>query len=352
MKNIACLLTPFHALQLINLRKLLALEEISMTIFYSSCIASGELKNNFPGASFKRLPEEINSVKNVLKNPTFEILRLRRLFKRYLNLISTELDKSETPFNLIVFSDKDLFCQLLINKAHQKKNKHQIIAIEEGIGYYRLPRWYNKLLNQTYLLVSNILLAQSIRYIPILGTHPYIDKAYVRFLDFATQERANIQYVEIPSSTEKIKIDSKAGKVLILTAPLSEDKYMSLEKEKILLSSVFNFFASINKPVDLKQHPRENAEKNKEFLPPNFNVIPKNKSAETILLSNYKYIINFGSSVILDLYLKGFPMHQIITIYPFKRRAKNSLWEIYLSSNLIDIHKQDVITELNKIIKK
>lgn len=324
--NIYVFLTPFHKKQISEILSLLpaASKEI---IFYNEYIDVKEIKNDFPSASI--IPISVGKVnfKKFLLKPLSEGKTLRDLFHSYWKIIDQELD-NDKKYNLIIGQDKDVFIQIIINQLVNRGIKKEIIAVDEGTGFYcRNSMLKYPVMKTFYTLLSPVIFRTKIRYVERYGTHPQIDTVFVRFIDALGSLKARSKrYIQIPISEEQRNFDKveNSDRVLILTSPFSEDNEKTDEQEQLILSSLFSAIPS-SKEIHVKQHPREREEKLMNFRKNNrIKFLNKSEVAETIRFEEYSFIIHFGSSVIMELFLIGYPLDHVVTFNPYSQEISLS----------------------------
>ena len=126
---------------------------------------------------------------------------------------------------------------------------------------------------------------------------------------------------------------------MILTAHL--DKEFRKDNCVFLINSINELIKSLNKKgfvIELKGHPKDIylEQIDKEI---HCQIIDKNILAEELNLFSYSYIINYESSIVIDLLINKFPNDRIITI---ANHGKGRLSHIYNQTIIVkkisDIH--------------
>jgi hypothetical protein len=346
MLTLGIFLTPFHLRQYNNLN----INRNNEILFVSNQISFDFVKCFF---DLKKVIvfEEINfRKKDLLKYPFKKIIEYRNAIKKYkqfvnkcISLLLTNKYLDE-PVNVYIFSEKHIFVQILISNL-KKVTKCKVIEIDEGIGFYLKNDFLDYILKILYPIVNYLLLGFPYRYYKVLGTSTFIDELYVRFPEFICGKRKCQVYKLDCKKVQNQHFISSDNKLLLLTSPLSEDRILSEKKEIKLIEKVVFAAVKAGYNVFIKPHPRENIDKYR-FLKENYK---QHISLLTEILSEeinyfeYKYIINFGSSSVLDIFSSNFPLKNIITIDIFKISKKIPLYNFTKVINYKEVKKIDDI---------
>lgn len=329
--NILLLTTPFHLLMINKCRFLL--KDEPTYLFYSKHLDIAEIEEKFKNihADFFKIPGFDNSK---LPKSMFSLKRRFKLRSYYLELLKyiETIDFNKKIHNVIIFSEKDLFTQILLKKF---KNSN-IIAIDEGTGYYNKDSYKDKIKKILYLVISPLLFSGfTYRYFVVLGTHPSIKEVYIRRPELIYTLREKIEYHQIENdSIRKLSLQTTEKSILVLTSPIYEDEKLPQGEAFDLLRKTMSILSNRGYIVYLKTHPREKIDKYSDLIQEyQLKTIPKNKRSEDLDYFEYSYIVNFFSSSIIDILEKEYPAERIISIYP--SRSFSNRKHIFKSTNII-----------------
>lgn len=314
--NIIILTTPFHLLMINKCKYLLKGEQTY--IFYSKHLEKSEVEDNFKdfNAIFFLIPNFDNSI---LPKSAFSIKRRLELRKYYFNLLGfiKSIDFTEKVNTFIMFSEKDLFTQMMLKKFSDSN----IIAIEEGTGFYNKDSFGDKIKKVFFRIFSPILFSGfTFRYFVELGTHPLINEVWVRRPELIWKVRKKVLYHKIQKVEARRQPSNNNEKsVLLLTSPIYEDEKLPQNEAFDLLNKTMSILTGKGYKIYLKLHPRENIDKYLNLIQTfNLQTIPKQIRSEDLNYFDYKYIIHFFSSSIIDILEKDYPADRIVSIYPSK----------------------------------
>lgn len=344
IKNIIIVNTYFH------IRQLKFLDFINCDnsiVYYGHHIEQDIITKELPRFKIKELPKYKFSKNAFVKNLYQSIKYNRQLIKElklYINEnIKKNIDKNKS-YNLILFTEKELFNQIILSSFEKMYNVKKI-SVDEGIGHYRIAHSIKeRTINILYNFFSVIFLNFKFNYVVSLGTDSRFDVIYLRFpnlLDLDNNEK--IKRIIVPTSSY-IPNNNNNNNILILTSPLSEDNFISTEEEKSIIHHIFNILQSNGYKIDIKPHPRELDGKYDKEL--GIHLLDKKKPFESLQISNYKFILNFGSSIVLSLYENNFPLKNVITYavfnldnYPLfnKTLIIKNLSELKQNTKVIDV---------------
>jgi len=177
------------------------------------------------------------------------------------------------------------------------------ISFDEGTRYYVTEGKKDLLLKLIYPFITFIMLKFPLRYYNRLGTHSEIDYSLIRFPEYLPGKQKNTTYIKLKAgvSPSSYSIPSNNPEnLLIISSPFSEDGILSIGQERLMWQKVMQF--TKNLPVTkiyVKLHPRENDSKFSSFK--NLHFIERSICMEDIDPMSFLYIINFGSSAIIEL---------------------------------------------------
>lgn len=310
IKNIIIVNTYFH------IRQLKFLDFINCDnsiVYYGHHIKQDIITKELPRFKIKELPKYKFSKNAFVKNLYQSIKDNRQLIKELKLYIEENIKKNidkNKSYNLILFTEKELFNQIILS-SFEKKNNIKKISVDEGIGHYRIAHSIKeKIINILYNFFSILFLNFKFNYVVSLGTDSRFDVIYLRFPNLLDLENnKKIKRIIVPTSSY---ISHNNNNILILTSPLSEDNFISIGEEKSIIHNIFNILQSNGYKIDVKPHPRElDGKYNNELRI--IHLLDKEKPFESLDISHYKFILNFGSSIVLSLYENNFPLKNIIT---------------------------------------
>lgn len=299
-------------------------------VLYSEYLNLEALTNSFCKASFLRLPQ-INF--QIQKVRSLEAIREYRKKINEINSLISSLEIKNYDV-LIIFTDKDFFNQILIKSL---LSWQQLIAIDEGIGFYVKDKLFDGLLNFLYRIFTKKIFGFSFEYIRCLGATKRIDLVFLRLPDMV--QSRHIKILPFVYKVDRIVYHSDSKKILILTSPMVEDFLMTPKRYGNDLTNLINFWTRRGFQIVLKRHPREK-------VPFNYDVefLDHSETIESMELSDYQYIVNFMSSSIIDVLSRGFPCSKVVTINIANFPIKLPLFEktLYYSNVREFINDQDI----------
>lgn len=310
IKNIIIVLTPFQKDTMERLFENL-FKETSTLIYHSE------------HTSFKRYNSE------VLRINDFKFSRNRLLNYQYyleckkaIAIIRKEINGLETRYsfheklNVYIGSEKDIFTQMLLQTPFINSKLIDLIAIEEGLGYYKYKsNWKITLTKYVYQYLTPLLFKEKLKYVYTLGLYPRINKVYARLPEMLPIKRKNVEYLGINVTREKVgrKYNARSNKVLIFSLPNQDYELNDDEKFRIFSKLIDSFE---EKAIVIKPHPRENTLFFDRFSDnKNVYVLRKDEVGENINYFEFEKIFNFSSSVIIDILTTGYPKKAVHTIF-------------------------------------
>lgn len=254
------------------------------------------------------------SLNDILKKPFKSVIDYRNFFKEIKTFIisffqNNSLDKN---INIVLGTEKDNFTQVFISYIYKQKNiKKKLIAVEEGLGYYVDENFKDKLISFAYFLLTPILFNQPISYHKQLGRHKKINDVYLRLPELIKQsKRINYFKFDLANKSNSFPKGLKKGKVLIFSFP-NADYGLNEERKLDVIKSIITKFE--NRHIIIKPHPREQTNVFKK-LNGDIKVLIKGAIGEEINYFDYEFIVNFSSSIIIDILSTGYPSERIYTI--------------------------------------
>lgn len=332
--NVLLIETPFHFYLLKKMVEHFDLSANNTIVFIGDLIDKKEVEKLFNGKAIYHMPLSTIKLKNLIKLKGIKELQV--YYEKSRELIDSVI--SDRIVNLIArvicFSDRGLFIQLLCERI---KEEVILIAIEEGTGYYKKFTFLDSLLQILYKIVTPILLKGFVFNYYLLGKNTRTNRVYVRYIDKIIDKRKVVEYRDLLKYFEYrdngIEVLKDSVKILILTNPLSENKFMSEKKECELICSILNFLQEKDIEIYIKPHPRENIKKYKN-ISLKYILLEQSIPSEEINCFEYSYIIHFCSSAILNFMDKGYPKNRIFT-YPCSSHAKRVV-DLFIETNFIN----------------
>ena len=329
--NILILLTPFHLRQYKKLVEEYGLPDSSLVIFHSNLVSETDILQNIGKLNYLySIPEGNISFNNFIKYSTQTYIYLKRLFKKYEYLIESVNKLIDNKIDIYIGSDKDLFTQILVHKLESKiKNVH---AFEEGTSYYIDETFFDVIKRCLFFLFSKAIWGYRFRYVRAMGRSSWINIIYARLPEQISNNKAKVYPI---SNNKLITPLKKKGKILFITSPFSEYSLMKFKDEVYVYSTIINYLKD-NFEIIIKQHPKESDSKINHFIleSKNVTVLPKMDIAEKINYFDFERVINFGSSVVIDILLAQYPPQDIIT---FHITRKMKLPNFYNKTKIVDL---------------
>lgn len=292
------------------------------------------------GFSLDLLQRKVSKISNIP-----EII-LRKITFRYIirtrKLIFAELFHA-FPIDKVYFVEPNRVYDERIFYRLAKKNGSKLISYPEGLfnnqkvkkplksKLDKIFHWIKNLINKVldFIFFFDLLGFDSIKGDDILNYH--FDLIYSNFPNYDPRQHTILLDRVIPS--KKINNDNFLMKSLFISRPLSEDGFMSLEEEILLLTLISNKHS--NKTF-IRFHPRDCIDKIKLIYKLNlFQKLPvdlENISAENIIYSyNPKLIIGFESTTLI--WASEFIEYKVIS---YIGDIKSS-YHIHLKNIMIDL---------------
>lgn len=352
MNKIIILTTPFHLQQIIKLKDVLGLDKSNVHVLFSNYVNGDEISNNLGGHvtlhPFKSSGLQLlnthyfKRMVDLLLHPLESFMAYRNVVLAnfdFLNPIFQSIDFSKST-ELVICNDRDFLAQISIELLERKINNFSITAVDEGTGFYVKENLKHKLMKLLYKVISKPLLGFQYRYMEQYGTHPKISTVYIRYPDLLPYRCKHINYVTMAEQniTDKHIIHFNRPAILLFSTLLSEEGFVSESGEMDFYRSFSAHLTERGYGLVIKHHPREKTEKLAkigEILAENksleFKIIDKEVQGEQIDVSKFDWVVNFGSSVILNILSSGFQPQKIITLKLKKMAFPNHLF----SSTLI-----------------
>lgn len=343
INNLIILITPFHKLVVNQLFGSL-LNRKDTLVLYSEFVDPAGIsatKRELTNYDFSRSELFSSPFKNFVKTKA----KLNEAKSNIKSLI-LEFDFS-LKLNTIICSDKDIFTQILLNKLFEKKSDRKLSAIEEGLGFYVDTNKKDQLFSLIYRVVTPVLFGSRLYYVKRLGIYPKISTVYLRTLDLLPErvsKQVEYKTFKLDSSIKKEKIIN--GKCLFFSFP-EQDYQMDVELKINLIENLAHYAHKNNKQLVIKPHPRENIELIRSSLDKikNLEIIDKEISGESLNYFDYEFIVNFFSSIILDIIENEYPKHKLLTIgipekplIKFENKLKYCSLNKFVAEDFIDFN--------------
>ena len=310
IKNIFIVLTPFQKSTMLQLFNPL-FNERSTLVFHSEHTTFNDYNceiasiNNFKFSRKKLLNYKFyQESKKAIARIRDEINDMEHLYKLGKKL------------NIYIGSEKDIFTQMFLNTSFIAVRLKDLIAVEEGLGYYKYdPSIKIKFTKLAYKYLAPLLFKEKLNFIYTLGVDPRINKVYARLPDMLPIKSNEVTYYSIAKreSWADKKDTIASSKILIFSFPNQDYGVDGKEKVKIFETLIESLK---EKTIIIKPHPREDSGFFNIFADyENIQVINKDKTGESLNYFEYQKIINFSSSVIIDILTAGYPTKRVYTIF-------------------------------------
>lgn len=263
------------------------------------------IKVNFP----------LFSIQALKKNPIKNLILYRNVIKEIRAFCKERIrtfDFAE-KVKVIIGTDKDNFTQIFLNHLYREKHLDiELIAVEEGSGFYREEDTRDWVKTKLYGLLTPVLFGERIVYHKQLGTDKRIDKVFARLPEYLPKNphSANVEYSKYNFTEIREFNPSQANGVLIFSFP--NKNYPVNDTQQIEMIETIMERLGKGKEVFIKPHPRESLEVVNAIK--GATVIDQSKSGEELDYFRFEKIINFNSSIVIDLLGSGYPKERIYTI--------------------------------------
>lgn len=311
IKNIYVILTPFHFKVMKHLFKTDMELDSSMIIYSKNVFDKINSKHKYlhPNIEF--------SIDSILKSPFKELIITRDKLKNINQFIEDLKSKHlfNAKINITIGTEKDNFTQLLLNKVC-KTNDVNLIAVEEGTGFYVNEKVKTKFLRLFYYLFSRLLLGHKINYVTRFGTDKRIDIVYCRYPEMLPSTRGNVKYIKFKLQKQQLKTDCLEKKnILFFSFPEQDIGKSLIFKEKVYLK-IMDKYLNKEQVMFIKPHPRENINELERIFKntPRIKILDHKILGEDINFNEYLKIVNFSSSIVMYILESNYPKKDIITI--------------------------------------
>lgn len=261
------------------------------------------------------------SIFHLIKKPFTEFFNVKKDIESINKVIYRVFNdyNVEKKIDLYIGSEKDNFTQIFLNYLNTYKRVSNIIAVEEGTGYYKKEKFKDKVFKKIFPFFSLLFFNNKINYVKCLGTDKRINIVYSRFPKLLPYKSGKKIYKKLKFLEEDSRIchryDFKKNSVLFFSFP-EQDYNKSFSFKKNIYLAIIKKHLLEGQDLFIKPHPRENQLEILKFIKPynNVHLIDQKILGEKIDFKLYSKIINFSSSIILHLLTINFPTERIITI--------------------------------------
>lgn len=345
IENVVILITPFHKLVIQKLFPNLLLEKTTLVYISEFVNKEGigchiEPLSNY---NFSRVQIFKSPFKNLHKT-RLEVNKAKREVESFFQKF-----RPQNTLNVFLATDKDIFTQLFLNCLSKKRIINKLTLIDEGIGYYSEINFKDKVLKVIYRTFTPIFFGERLFYIKRLGVYPGINTIYLRVPELLPQKKEGVQYKKFSLHPNGTKLDQvKKGEILLFSFPNQDYQIEDAIKLEIIKKIALKLEKK-NLSLTIKPHPREETCVLREGLSDmrNITILENNFSGEELNYFEFEKIINFFSSVILDILANNYPKDRLITFGFTKKpfvKFNLGLKYIYLQrpSEIDEIHFDDI----------
>ena len=290
------------------------------------------------------LPDEKFSIYDLRNNFFKSIWKYRQSVKRIKqhNLELFERVNFNDTLRINIGSDRDVFTQVFLNDIYRVFNQKKITlaAFEEGIGFYDKKSFFEKLKAFIFPIVSPLFFGEKLQFNKPQGIDRRINIVYCRFLELIEKNGFSAyRKLKVRENTNKGTYNPESNKALVFSFP-STSIDISEERKVELVSRLYEKL-DIDEFV-IKLHPREEKYR-KELLKSEFNwtFLDGQHPLEELNYFDYKYIVNFNSSIILDILSSEYPKKKIITLSLYETLSIASLYNQTTCMTIKDLLNED-----------
>lgn len=330
-------LTPFHY-RSFKVKFGPSINERNALLFKESIVKleAEELKHanviNIPSVDFR--------IYDFFENP-FKSLRVYRgQIKELRKFCELILDKYsfDTDIEINIGSDRDIFTQVFLNRIYRRFSQKELHlnAFDEGVGYYDNKNSFDHIKAVLFPILSPIFFGEKLSFNKPMGSDRRINTVYCRFPELVKRNGfSTYSKLLVRENLNSGEYNPNSNKVLIFSFPL-KDRNISIKNKKQWLTLIFDKYPKVE--FVIKLHPREeefniDGDYPVSFLKGNFPVGKLN-------YFDYKNIVNFSSSVLMDILASGYPPKYILTV---GFGADLNLKKMYEQTEFIEI--KDLINE-------
>lgn len=236
--------------------------------------------------------------------------------KKFIRFLNSEYSFSE-DLKIFIGTDKDIFTQLFLNELYSKAPiKKNLTLVDEGIGYYVNLDFKDRVISFIYRILTPIIFKDRLYYIKRIGIHPKINTIYLRAPELLKKRRKGVNYIKFdPGNQTKLSLKNTSDSILLFSFP-NQDHNITTEYKLYLIKEISSHLETHKKRLTIKPHPREDLNALMTGLEGIKNIIVLDNKfiGENINYFDYELVLNFFSSIILDLINKNYPKNKILTI--------------------------------------
>lgn len=341
--------TSFHLKQLRALYELSNFEARDIIVVHPSNLKQTEFSFLGPAKFLEYDPNDIKlehvsinkRILDLVRRPISAFRKYRKIVKNCTDLVcrfSGDLDIA-SQVKLIIFNDHDLLTQIAMRFVKKRISNVKIVAIDEGLGYYVLEGFKDKIMRFIYKLTSPLIFGFNYLYLEQYGTHPMINEVYLRFPNQLLIRSKHVEYKTIPvlSSEQKVHNPVKRPTLLFFSTLFSEENYISIVQERELYIYLTSELLREGISLVWKPHPRENKLKIRDLdkllrksLGHNYYRLETDLDIELMDINSFDCIFNIGSTVLLYILEQEFPPDRVLNLklYNFDLQATNQVRSI------------------------
>lgn len=316
-------LTPFH-IKSFNAKYMNSFNQENVLILYESYLETefgNEIKGRIiplPGLNFR--------IYDFFETPITSVNKYRHQIGEIRNFCNRILDKVDfsNAITINIGSDRDITTQVFLNCIYKRYPKKDIRlnAFDEGSGFYDTKKFFDKIKAILFPILSPMMFGEKLYFNKPMGQDIRIDEVFCRFPQYITKNgHSRYTKLDVRENLNRGEYNSNSKKALVFSFPL-KDLNISLSSKQKWLFSIFNELDV--ETFVIKLHPREEkfdmTSIPVEFLSNKFPI-------QNLNYFDYKYIINFSSSIVMDLLASGYPPDKIITISFGKKFNISHLYE-------------------------
>ena len=310
VKNIFVILTPFQH-KMMELVFGDALKSGDTVLFYTRHVP---IEMNLYEGQCVEIRFKPFSFIDLKKSPFRNFKAYKKEIKNIENYVRhfIQTNTFDANLNIVLGTDKDNFTQILLNLIFKEKSFNVVLhAVEEGLGYYVKESGADRFKAFVYKVLTPVLFGQRLLYHRQLGTDPRINKLYVRLPDMLPKHKGlrGKDITELAQEYSEPGNPSGSNKVLIFSFP-NKDYDIDADRKKEIYQTLL--MKLDGKQIYVKPHPREETDVFDQFT--DVHVLDKTSIGEELDYFQYGAIINFSSSVIIDILHREYPAERIFTI--------------------------------------
>ncbi len=243
---------------------------------------------------------------NSIRKYRFQIKEI----KRFCEMVLHKYSLSEN-IQINIGSDRDIFTQVFLNTIYRKfsnKNIH-LNAFEEGTGYYDKKTTFDHVKSVIFPILSPIFFGEKLHFNKPMGSDRRINTVFCRFPELIKKNRfSTYTKLTVRENLNYGEYNPESTKVLIFSFPL-KDRDIAINDKVRWFTLIFNKYTNVE--FVIKLHPREELFKIEGF-PVSF--LPSDYKIGDLNYFDYKSIVNFSSSILMDILMSGYPKKKILTI--------------------------------------